>query len=94
MQGGEKVISKTKLTSKGQVTIPNEIRKALNMQEGDFLIFEAKSEYEANVKVLRSKPLSSLRGALKALQGGGDMAAIRDQAREQLAHRRLGKEGD
>jgi AbrB family looped-hinge helix DNA binding protein len=86
--------SKTKITSKYQVTIPTEIRKAMGMQEGDFLIFEAKSEYEANVKVLRLKPLSSLRGALKGLQDSEDMAAIRDQAREQLADRRSGEEGD
>jgi AbrB family looped-hinge helix DNA binding protein len=79
------------MTSKGQVTVPNEIRKSLNLQEGDYLIFEATSDYEANVKVVRSMPLSSLRGALKRPQDNTDMEAIREQARDELADRRLGK---
>jgi AbrB family looped-hinge helix DNA binding protein len=42
------------MTSKGQVAVPSEIRKSLNLQEGDYLIFEATSDDEANVKVVRS----------------------------------------
>lgn len=81
--------SKTKITSKGQVTIPNEIRKAMNLEEGDYLIFETKSKYEANVKVIKSRPLSSLLGALKAPVSEIDMAHIREQTRHSLASRRI-----
>jgi antitoxin PrlF len=34
-----------KVTSKGQVTIPVEIRKTLGVAAGDTLVFEAKAEY-------------------------------------------------
>lgn len=77
--------SKTKITSKGQVTIPNEIRKAMNMEEGDYLIFETKSEYEASVKVIKTKPLSSLLGALQSPVNETEFPDIREKARSYLA---------
>ncbi|MEX2416606.1 MAG: AbrB/MazE/SpoVT family DNA-binding domain-containing protein [Paenibacillaceae bacterium] len=77
--------AKTKITSKGQVTIPNEIRKAMNMEEGDYLIFETKSEYEASVKVIKTKPLSSLLGALQSPVNETEFSDIRGKARSYLA---------
>jgi AbrB family looped-hinge helix DNA binding protein len=38
------VITRTKLTRKGQVTIPIDIRRALDMNEGDRLVVEQKGE--------------------------------------------------
>ena len=35
---------KARVTSKGQVTIPAEIRRALRVGKGDMLVFEADSE--------------------------------------------------
>lgn len=80
--------AKSKISSKGQITIPSDIRKALNVGEGDYLIFEAKSEYEVNVRVMKSRPLTSLLGALKAPEKDADFDKIRDQAREDLAARK------
>jgi|DewCreStandDraft_2_1066082.scaffolds.fasta_scaffold17304_2 AbrB family looped-hinge helix DNA binding protein len=77
--------AKTKITSKGQVTIPNEIRKAMNMEEGDYLIFETKSVYEATVKVIKTKPLSSLLGALQSTVNEAEFSDIREKARSYLA---------
>lgn len=34
-----------KITSKGQVTIPIEVREALGLKQGDTLTFEAQAEY-------------------------------------------------
>ena len=34
-----------KITSKGQVTIPVEVRQALGLKQGDVLAFEAKADY-------------------------------------------------
>lgn len=85
---------KSKMTSKGQVTIPNAIRKALNIEEGDYLIFEAQSEYEASVRVVKATPLSSLQGALKAMQNDMEFADIRKQARDDLANRKTNYEVD
>lgn len=34
-----------KMTSKGQVTIPVEVREALGFEQGDFLAFEIRADY-------------------------------------------------
>jgi antitoxin PrlF len=80
--------SRTKITSKGQVTIPNDIRKAMNMEEGDYLVFETQSEYEATVKVIKTQSLSSLLGALPAKSDETDFAEIRKQASLAIAKKR------
>ena len=36
---------RAKITSKGQVTIPVEVREALGVKQGDVLAFETKAEY-------------------------------------------------
>lgn len=38
-------MAKAKVTSKGQITIPAEIRAALGVKTGDILVFEAKADY-------------------------------------------------
>lgn len=43
----------SRLTSKGQATIPVEIRKALRLKEGDTVVFEMK---KGNVTVRRADP--------------------------------------
>ncbi len=32
----------SRITTKGQVTVPLELRKALNVKEGDYILFEKK----------------------------------------------------
>ena len=41
-----------KITSKGQVTIPAEVREALGLKQGDMLAFEVQAEYV----VVRKRP--------------------------------------
>lgn len=49
---------KAKVTSKGQLTIPKEVRQALGVKEGDNLLFEIKDDSgEILVRVAR-KPVS------------------------------------
>jgi AbrB family looped-hinge helix DNA binding protein len=55
-----------RVTSKGQVTVPSDIRKALGIERGDHLAFEVVREDEAAVRVLKARKLSSLYGALPA----------------------------
>jgi antitoxin PrlF len=38
-------VATAKVTSKGQITIPVEIRERLGIQPGDFLVFETQAEY-------------------------------------------------
>jgi antitoxin PrlF len=49
---------KAKVTSKGQITIPKEVRRALGVREGDSLLFEVDEDDEqVRVRVER-KPVS------------------------------------
>jgi AbrB family looped-hinge helix DNA binding protein len=53
-----KVELKARITSKGQLTIPKEVRRALGVREGDNLLFEINDDGdEVTVRVAR-KPVS------------------------------------
>ena len=49
-----------RVTAKGQVTIPAEVRKALDIGEGDDLLFEVVEAGEARIRVLKRGLLSDL----------------------------------
>ncbi|HET8775686.1 MAG TPA: type II toxin-antitoxin system PrlF family antitoxin [Thermoanaerobaculia bacterium] len=54
------------ITSKGQITIPKEVREALNVQAGDVLDFVINERGEVTVRTLRGD-VRRLRGMLKHL---------------------------
>ena len=65
-----------RVTTKGQVTIPAEVRKALDIGEGDDLLFEVVEAGEARIRVLKRRRLSDLYGVTSGhtplpWQGGG-----------------------
>lgn len=74
-----------RVTSKGQVTVPSEIRKELGIERGDHLVFEVAGEDEAAVRVLRARKLTSLYGALPATRPFPGKEAIREAVGEALA---------
>lgn len=45
------MVKKAKLSSKGQITIPIEVRKALNLQEGDDVSFELEDDGSAKLRL-------------------------------------------
>jgi antitoxin PrlF len=53
-----------RVTSKGQVTIPIEIRTALNIKEGDRIEFITNPEKNIEVKVIKKRSLNSVFGKL------------------------------
>lgn len=74
-----------KVTSKGQVTIPNEIRKKLGIRTEDRVDFILDGERVIMVPV---KTLRDLRGAVKAKgKGKGDFAGEREKAKAAVARR-------
>jgi len=77
----------TKVTSKGQVTIPVEIRKALNIEEGDALLFETAGRNSANIEVIKSKRLDEFRGSFARGKMIPDKARYRNTAKRDLAER-------
>jgi len=61
------MMAKTKITSKGQVTIPKEVRERLGLRPGDEIEFvEERKGYRVQKRVLAS-PFAKYRGYLKDL---------------------------
>jgi antitoxin PrlF len=58
-----------RLTSKGQVTVPKAIRKALGIERGDLLVFDPRPGGRIVLRRLPGRTLSELHGALRAVRG-------------------------
>ena len=54
-----------KLTSKGQITVPREVRKALGLHTGDRLAFRLRADGTVRVEA-ETIDLMSLRGSVRA----------------------------
>lgn len=55
------------ITSKGQVTVPKEVRERLGVKEGDRLVFRFDATGHLVVEPERENPLSGLAGLLRHL---------------------------
>lgn len=53
MNEKNELLASAKLTSKGQITIPKIVRKTLNIEEGDSVIFYL--DKKKNIKILNRK---------------------------------------
>lgn len=76
-------MNKAKITYKGQVTIPKEIRDALAISEGDTVLFEVKQDH-AIMKPLK-KSLSDFYGTLPATRPFPGKDEIRKEIQFKLA---------
>jgi antitoxin PrlF len=76
-----------RVTTKGQVTIPAEVRKALDIGEGDDLLFEVVEAGEACIRLLKHRPLSDLYGTLPATRPYPGKEAIRAEVGQGLGER-------
>ena len=66
-----------RITSKGQVTVPHEIRRALGVRRGDKLLFE-KDGAEFRVKPVRTKsPFAKYRGIGNRGMSSGRKGVVR-----------------
>ena len=76
------VIKQAKVTSKGQVTIPAEVRDALGLREGDTVSFEVDNQDQARLSAVRvGSPFARYAGALRedrGLDAEGVVAELRD----------------
>ena len=66
-----------KVTSKGQVTIPKEIREALGLETGDRVLFALEGD-KAVVAPAGKRPLSALRGIFTSDKLYTDRQEIRE----------------
>jgi len=83
-------MSISRVTSKGQVTIPAEVRKALNIEQGDDLLFEVASDKAARLRVVKRQRLSDFQGALRATRPFPGKEAVREEVGRALGKRAKG----
>lgn len=83
-------MSKATLTSKGQITVPREIREELGLSAGDKLLFEVE-EGAIRLKVSKPRPLEELRGSLPARRAYPGKEEEREAARRSVGRRVLGE---
>ncbi|PIU55326.1 MAG: AbrB family transcriptional regulator [Chloroflexi bacterium CG07_land_8_20_14_0_80_51_10] len=74
------------LTSKGQITIPKEVRKALELESGDKVEFIIDGK-RAVVIPLKKRSLLELRGSLPATRETPDWHEVRDTTAQAIAER-------
>jgi len=82
----------SRLTSKGQVTVPAKIRRALGAEEGDEIVFTLAEGDAAIVRVIKRRQLLDLYGSLSASRAFPGRDAVRSAVREAVARRALGAE--
>ena len=70
-----------KLTSKGQITIPKEVRKALRLHTGDRLAFRVRDNGTVLVEAEKVS-LKSLRGAVRTRIKGVTVEAMNEVIRK------------
>jgi AbrB family looped-hinge helix DNA binding protein len=80
-------MSTSRVTSKGQVTIPAEIRSALAIEQGDDLVFELTTHHSVELRVVKRRKLSDLFGALPATRPFPGKEAVREEVGKALGRR-------
>lgn len=83
--------SSAKVTAKGQITIPAEVRLALGVKEGDRLVFEQTAGQEFRVRPAEKR--TKLKGILKPYLREGQVVSLEemDEAIASRAAERLQK---
>jgi len=76
----------TTITSKSQITIPKEVRKALSLRTKDRLLVTVQGDRIVMIPI-RMRPLSEMFGALPVDEPAPDMRTIREMRHEELAQR-------
>lgn len=78
------------LTSKGQLTVPKDVRERLGLKSGDRVVFELEGD-SVRLRAERSRSLEELRGSLPATREYPGKEAEREAAREHAVRETSGK---
>lgn len=84
---GGKAMPMARVTSKGQITIPADIRRTLSIDQGDDVMFEVTSERSVQLKVVKRKRLSDLYGSLSPSRAFPGKDEVRDEVGQALGER-------
>lgn len=76
------------MTSKGQLTVPKDVRDRLGLKSGDRVVFEFEGD-GVRLKVERRKSLQELKGSLPATREYEGKEAEREAAREHAVREAL-----
>ena len=71
-----------KVTSKGQITIPREVRELLGIETGSVILFERENE---RVVIHPAKTIRDYKGYLKGKAKGADSEEVRRATKEAVA---------
>ncbi len=82
---------KATLTTKGQLTVPKEVRERLGLRPGDRLVFEFEED-AVRLKVEKRKTLAELKGSLPARRSYPGREVERAAAHEHVVRKILGEE--
>lgn len=80
-----------KVTSKGQVTIPVRVRRALDIESGDDVVFALEPD---GARLRKRTRLTDLYGALPATRPYPGKAAVREEVAEALGRELEADSGD
>lgn len=94
-QASRVVKATRRISSRGQIVIPMEIRKKLGIGEGDHLTFIAEKNGEVKVEVVKRQRITELFGILKTHKSFKPVDEIRKEVYEKMAQKELkdGEEG-
>jgi AbrB family looped-hinge helix DNA binding protein len=76
-QGDEKMREQAKITSKGQITVPRQVRHALGVKPGDSLVFEQDGEEVCVRPVRKQSAFAKYRGIGNPGMASGREAVLR-----------------
>jgi len=86
-----KFVKKATITSKGQLTIPKQVRERLGLKPGDRLVFDLDGN-AIRLRVEKRRTLEELRGSLPVGRGYPGREAEREAARGHVTREALGEE--
>lgn len=79
----------SKISSKGQVVIPLEIRKMLGIEEGDTIRFIIDESGETKIEVVKKRAILDLFGVAKPKRDTSDFKKVLDDSLEERTEQKM-----
>ncbi len=80
------MIATSKITTKGQITIPKNIRDELDLHEGNIIAFEKKDD---DIIIRKTETIEDYEGFLKNKDSIKDFDEIRKVVKENISRKRV-----
>ncbi len=78
----------SKITGRGQVQLPAEIRKVIGGEIGDSILFTVQDDGKVVIEVIKKRKLSELGGSLKSSVAFADMEQEENRTKEIWVNKR------